>query len=77
MSDQTSSSNGNQQAQSLTSNDKVNIAIPRRLINFIANASTQIGVYVMISAFSPVLSAVQPKPIGGCSSSPPSQILLK
>lgn len=77
MSDKTSSSNVSEPAQHPTGNDKVNIAIPRRLINFVANASTQISVYVMISAFSPVLPAVQPKPIGGCSSSPPSQILLK
>jgi hypothetical protein len=71
------SNNGDEQTQTPTGDDKINIAIPRRLINFITHASTQISVYVMISAFSPVLPSAQPKQLSSCPPPPPSQVTPK
>lgn len=71
------SNNGDEQTQTPTGDDKINIAIPRRLINFITHASTQISVYVMISAFSPILPSAQPKQLSACPPPPPSQVTPK
>ncbi len=75
MSNKLQSNNGDEQAQS--GDDKINIAIPRRLINFVTHASTQISVYVMISVFSPVLPSAQPKQLSSCPPPPPSQVAPK
>jgi hypothetical protein len=71
------SNNDDEQAQTQTGDDKINIAIPRRLLNFVTHASTQISVYVMISAFSPVLPSAQPKQLSACPPPPPSQATPK
>ena len=75
MSAKPQSNNGDEQAQTQTGDDKINIAIPRRLINFVTHASTQISVYVMISAFSPVLPSAKQLP--ACPPPPPSQVTPK
>lgn len=77
MSAKPQSNNCNEQAQTPTGDDKINIAIPRRLVNFVTHASTQISVYVMISVFSPVLPSAQPKQLSACPPPPPSQVAPK
>jgi hypothetical protein len=73
MSNKTRSSNGIEQAQPITDDDKVNIAIPRRVINFFTQASTQVSVLILVNSFSPYLpSSAQPKQLSVCL--PPIQL---
>ena len=75
MSNKTRSSNGIEQAQPITGDDKVNIAIPRRVINFFTQASTQVSVLILVNSFSPYLpSSAQPKQLSVCLPPPPIQL---
>lgn len=73
MSNKTRSHNDDEQPQPKATDDKVNIAIPRRMMNFFTQASTQISVLIFVNSFSAYLPpSAQPKQLSVCS--PPIQL---
>ena len=67
MSAKSRSNNHDESAQPSNGDDKVNIAIPRRLVNLFVNICTQIGVSMTVYCFSPYLPSAQPKQPSLCS----------
>jgi hypothetical protein len=70
MSNKLRSINGGESAQPINDDDKINFAIPRRLVNLVGNACFQVSFSTLVFFFSPYLPSAQPKQPPLC---PPSQ----
>jgi len=77
MSNKTRSNNGGEHPQPNASDDKVNIAIPRRVVNLLSNAVTQISISMLVYSFGPYLPSAQPKQLSACPTPQPIQVTPK